>query len=69
MTWANKCVTMEHGTNTNRNNISENSYMGLAINKKNKNISRYHTTNLLKTCFLFLVCKKGQKQDKRELTT
>ena len=28
-----------------------------------------HTTNLLKTWFLFLVCKKGQKEDKSEFVT
>ena len=41
----------------------------LTINKKNRNIYRYQTTNLLKTWFLFLVCKKGQKEDKRGFVT
>ena len=41
----------------------------LAVNKKNRNISRYQTTNLVKTWFLFLICKKEQKQDKREFVT
>ena len=27
-------------------------------------MSRYQTTNLLKTWFLFLIFKKGQKEDK-----
>ena len=40
---------------------------GLAINKKH--ISRYQTTNFLKTLFLFLICKKGQKEDKSEFVT
>ena len=40
----------------------------LAINK-NINISRYQTTNLLKTWFLFLVCRKGQREDKTEFLT
>ena len=33
---------------------------------KDRNISRYQTTSLLKTRFLFLVCKKGEKEDKRK---
>ena len=41
----------------------------LAINKKNRNISRYQTTDLLKTWFFFLVCKEGQKEDKNEFIT
>ena len=32
-------------------------------------MSRYRTTNLLKTLFLFWVCKKGQKEDKSEFVT
>ena len=36
---------------------------------KNKNISRYQTTNLLKTRFLFSVCKKGEKEDKSKFVT
>ena len=40
----------------------------LAINQ-NKNISRYQTTNLLKTRFLFLVINKGQKEDKSKFVT
>ena len=31
------------------------------LQTKNRNVSRYQTTNLLKTKFLFLVRKKGQK--------
>ena len=41
-------------------------YLRLAIYKKVEIFSRYQTTHLLKTYFLFLVCKKGQKQDKSE---
>ena len=37
--------------------------------KKNRNISRYQTTNLLKTRFLFLVGKEGQKEDKSKFVT
>ena len=36
---------------------------------KNRNIPRYQTTNLLKTRFLFLVCKKGEKKDKSKFVT
>ena len=36
---------------------------------KSTNISRYQTANLLKTRFLFLVCKKGQKENKTEFVT
>ena len=36
---------------------------------KNKDISRYQTTNLLKTRFLFLICKKGEKEDKSKFVT
>ena len=37
--------------------------------QKNKIMSRYQTTNLLKTWFLFLVCKKRQKDGKKEFVT
>ena len=37
--------------------------------KQKTNIPRYHTTNLLKTRFWFLVCKKGQKEDKSKFAT
>ena len=37
--------------------------------KKKTNISRYQTNNLLKTRFLFLVCKKGQKEDTNKFIT
>ena len=37
------------------------------INKNN--ICRYQTINLLKTWFLFLVCKKGQNENKSEVAT
>ena len=40
----------------------------LAINKKQKYFS-LHATNLLKTWFFFLVCEKGQKQNKGEFVT
>ena len=33
------------------------------------NISHYQTTNLLKTRFLFLVFKKGKKEDKNRFVT
>ena len=36
---------------------------------KNKNISHYQTTNLLKTWSLLLVFKKGQKHNKTEFVT
>ena len=36
---------------------------------KNRNISRYQTTNLLKIRFFILVCKKGQKEDKSKFET
>ena len=36
---------------------------------KNRNISRNQTNNLLKTWFLFLVCKKKQKEDNGEFVT
>ena len=32
-------------------------------------MSRYHTINLLKTIFLFLDCKKGQKENKSKFVT
>ena len=32
-------------------------------------MSRYHTTNLLKTIFLFLDCKKGQNENKSKFVT
>ena len=38
-----------------------------AINKNN--ICRYQTISLLKTWFLFLVCKKGQDENKSEVAT
>ena len=34
--------------------------------KRKTNISRYQTTNMLKTWFLFLDCKKRQKEDKSQ---
>ena len=40
-----------------------------AARYKQKNISRYQTINLLKTRFLFWVCKKGQKEDKSKFVT
>ena len=40
----------------------------LVINKKQKYFSLL-ATNLLKTWFLFLICKKGQKEDKNEFVT
>ena len=58
---------------TNRNNMKENSFIkvywilhGLEVERdslwtKNRVTSYYQTTNLLKTWFSFLVCKKGQK--------
>ena len=39
------------------------------LQTKNRNISRYQTANLLKTRFLFLVCKKWQKEDKSKFVT
>ena len=39
------------------------------LQTKNRNISRYQSANLLKTWFLFLICKKGQKEDKSEFVT
>ena len=35
----------------------------------NRNISRYQTTNFLKTRFFFLVCKKGEKEYKSKFLT
>ena len=67
--------------NTNRENMSENFFIKVywvqisyevengSLWTKNKIISLYQTTNLLKTWFLFLVCKKGQKEDKKEFVT
>ena len=42
-----------------------------SVNKKEKYflLPRYQTTNLLKTRSLFLVCKKGLKEDKRKFVT
>ena len=40
----------------------------LVTNKK-ENISRYKTTNLLKSWFLILVSMTGQKKDKSEFVT
>ena len=37
--------------------------------QKNRNISHYKTTNLLKTRFLFLVYKEGKKKDKSQFVT
>ena len=37
--------------------------------KQKTNISRYQSTNLLKTWLLVLVCKKAQKEDKSEFAT
>ena len=34
--------------------------------EQKRNISGNQTTNLLKTWFLFLVCKKRQKEDKSQ---
>ena len=39
------------------------------LQTKNRNISVYQTTNLLKTRFLFLVCKRRKKGDKSEFVT
>ena len=36
---------------------------------KNTNITRYQTTNLLKTRFLFLACKKIEREDKSKFVT
>ena len=67
--------------NTNRNNMKENSFIKVywirhrfeadhdSLWTRNRNISRYQITNLLKTWFLFLVCKKGQKKDKSKFVT
>ena len=44
-------------------------YSATRYKQKNKNISRYQITMLLKTWFLFLVCKKEQKEDKSEFVT
>ena len=66
-------------SNTNRNNICENSFIkiywiryGFEVERdslltKSKNISRYQTTNLLETSFLFLVCKKEKERIKANL--
>ena len=40
----------------------------LALNR-NRDISRYQTTSLLKTLLLFFVCKKGWREDKSEFVT
>ena len=40
-----------------------------SLSAKNQNISPYQTTNLLKTWFSLLVCKKEQKEDKKEFIT
>ena len=65
----------------NRNNMQKNYFLRVywiwygfevkrdSLSTKYKNISRYQTTNLQKTWFLFLVCKKGQKEDKNEFAT
>ena len=67
--------------NMNRNNMQENSFIkfcwirhGFEVERdwlqtKNRNISVYQTTNLLKTRFLFLVCKRRKKGDKSEFVT
>ena len=68
-------------SNTNRNEMQQNSFIkvywtrhGLEIDRdslqtKSRNVSCYQTSNLLKTWFLFLVCKKKQKEDKSEFVT
>ena len=65
--------------NTNRNNMQEYSFIKvycfawlwsrawLNINKK-QNISCYYATNLLKTWFFFLVCKKGKKRGQKQIS-
>ena len=40
-----------------------------SLSSKNRNIDRYQTTNLLKTLYLCLVCKKGQTEGKSEFGT
>ena len=40
-----------------------------SLQTKSRNVSCYQTSNLLKTWFLFLVCKKKQKEDKSEFVT
>ena len=67
--------------NTNRNNMWENSFIKIywiqhgfeveceTTKNKNKTSCRYQTTNLLKTWLLFLVCKKGQSEDKSKFLT
>ena len=65
--------------NANRNNMQENCFIKaywirhgfeawLTI-KKNRNISRYQASSLMKTWLLFLVCKKGQQERKSEFLT
>ena len=67
--------------NRNGNNMYKNSFIkvywiryGFEVERdplltKNRNISCYQTTNLLKTRFLFLVSKKGEKEYKRKCVT
>ena len=66
---------------TNRSNMYENSFIKVywirhgfevvrdSLLTKNRNISCHQTTNLLKTWFLFLVCKKRHKEDKTEFAS
>ena len=39
------------------------------LQTKNRKTSSYQTINLLKTRFLFVVCKKGQKKEKNKFAT
>ena len=67
--------------NRNGNNMYKNSFIkvywiryGFEVERdslltKNRNVSYYQTTNLLKTRFLFLVSKKGEREDKRKFVT
>ena len=41
-------------------------YSATCYKQKNRNISRYQTTNLMKIRFSFLVSAKGEKKDERE---
>ena len=59
-----------------KNNMSDSSFIKFysirhdfeverdSLQTKSRNISRYQTTNLLKSWFLFWTCKKGRKEDK-----
>ena len=74
-------VVTAWNSNTNRNEMQENSFINVywirhgveiqrdSLQTKSRNVSCYQTTNLLKTRFLFLVCKKKQKEDKSEFVT